>query len=56
MPLYSSEIVSIARTDRYTGYEVVPGATVFNTTNLQQIQRVDADGLATAAVDTEEEG
>ena len=56
VPLYSSEIVSIARTDRYTGYEVVPGATVFNTTNLQQIQRVDADGLATAAVDTEEEG
>ena|GEM_PF-219504 len=47
VPLYSSEIVSIARTDRYTGYEVVPGATVFNTTNLQQIRLIDdSEGVA----------
>ena len=42
VPLYSPQVISIARTDRYTGYEVVPGATVFNTTNLQQIRRVDS--------------
>lgn len=42
IPLYSSEIVSIARTDRCTGYEVVPGATVFNMTNLQQIRPTDS--------------
>lgn len=47
VPLYSSEIVSIARTDRYTGYEVVAGATVFNTTNLQQIRlNEDSEGVA----------
>ena len=40
IPLYSSEIVSIARTDRYTGYEVVAGATVFSTTNLQEIRLI----------------
>ena len=63
VPLYSSEIVSIARTDRYTRYEVVPGATVFNTTNLQQIQRIDSTegttasdgGLATETVAVERE-
>jgi len=49
IPLYSSEIVSIARCDRYTGYEVVPGATVFNTINLQQIERIDASGGAAAS-------
>ncbi len=42
IPLYSPQIVSLARTDRYTGYQIVAGATVFNTTNLQEIQRVDA--------------
>jgi len=49
IPLYSSEIVSIARQDRYTGYEVVPGATVFNTTNLQQIQRIDGSQSTSAS-------
>ena len=44
VPLYSSEVVSIARTDRYTGYQVVAGATVFNSTNLQEIQRMDSSG------------
>jgi len=50
IPLYSSEIVSIARTDRFTGYEVVAGATVFSTTNLQQIHRIDSsEGRARSA-------
>lgn len=50
VPLYSSEIVSIARTDRYTGYQVVPGATVFNTTNLEQIRLIDSSaGTASSA-------
>ena len=56
VPLYSSEIVSIARTDRYTGYEVVPGATVFNTTNLQQIQRIDSANGAVESVAAGEGG
>ena len=51
VPLYSPQIVSIARTDRYTGYEVVPGATVFSSTNLQQIQRIAA-GQDTASSPT----
>lgn len=40
VPLYSPQIISIARTDRYTGYQVVPGADVFNLTNLQEIRRI----------------
>ncbi len=44
IPLYTPQIISIARTDRYTGYQVVPGAGVFNSTNLQQIQRIDSNG------------
>jgi len=44
IPLYSSEIVSIARTDRFTGYEIVDGATVFSTTNLQELRLVDREG------------
>ena len=48
VPLYTPQIVSIARTDRYTGYQVVAGATVFNTDNLQQIRRVDAGATVAA--------
>ena len=44
VPLYSPEVVSIARTDRYTGYQIVPGATVFNTTNLQEIRQIETSG------------
>lgn len=40
IPLYSSNVISIGRTDRYTGYQVEAGATLFNTTNLTSIQRV----------------
>jgi ABC-type transport system substrate-binding protein len=49
VPLYSPEIVSIARTDRFAGYEVVPGATVFNTTNLQEMHRVAGGGEKASA-------
>ena len=42
VPLYSPEVVSIARKDRYSGYQIVPGATVFNTTNLQEIRQLDS--------------
>lgn len=49
VPLYSPEIISIARTDRYVGYEVVAGATVFNTTNLQQIHLVDPEEAPSSA-------
>lgn len=40
IPLYSSNVISAARTDRYTNYQVVAGSTVFNTDTLQSIQRV----------------
>lgn len=49
VPLYCPQIISIARTDRYTGYVVVPGATVFNSTNLQEIRRVDVAGHTASA-------
>jgi ABC-type transport system substrate-binding protein len=42
IPLYSSNVISIGRTDRYTGYYVESGATLFNTRNLQSIQRVSS--------------
>ncbi|MEW5825530.1 MAG: ABC transporter substrate-binding protein [Candidatus Bipolaricaulota bacterium] len=51
VPLYTPQIISIARTDRYTGYEVVPGEVVFNSTNLQRIQRVESPGDAEPSAD-----
>ena len=41
IPLYTSNIISVARTDRYTGYIVVEGSTVFNTDTLKNLQRVE---------------
>lgn len=60
VPLYSPQVVSVARTDRYSGYQVVSGATVFNSTNLQLIRQIDsgeeagstASGRARPAVET----
>lgn len=52
VPLYCPQVISIARTDRYTGYVVVPGATVFNSTNLQEIRRIDIAGRATSTEST----
>jgi len=41
IPLYTSNIISVARTDRYTGFIVVEGSTIFNTESLQNIERVE---------------
>lgn len=41
IPLYSSEVLSVARTDRYTGYISVDGATVFNNETLKNLERVE---------------
>lgn len=40
IPLYASEVLSVARTDRYTGYVSVPGQTVFNTETLCSLEKV----------------
>jgi ABC-type transport system substrate-binding protein len=40
IPLYSTNVISIARTDRFTGYQVESGATLFNSTNLQNLEKV----------------
>ncbi len=44
IPLYSANVISVGRTDRYTGYEVVSGSTLFSGTNLQTITRVNDQG------------
>jgi ABC-type transport system substrate-binding protein len=41
IPLYTSNVISVARNDRYTGYVVVEGSTVFNTDSLQNLERVE---------------
>jgi len=41
IPLYTSNVISVARTDRYTGYIVVNGSTIFNTESLQAIERLE---------------
>lgn len=41
IPLYSSEVLSVARTDRYTGYVSVAGSTVFNNETLKNLERVE---------------
>jgi len=41
IPLYTSNVISVSRTDRYTGYVVVKGSTIFNTESLQSLQRVE---------------
>ena len=43
LPLYTSNIISVARTDRYTGYVVVEGATVFNSQSLQNLTKVEGE-------------
>lgn len=37
VPLYTSNVISVARTDRYTGYVVEKGATVFNMESLKHM-------------------
>lgn len=41
IPLYSSEIVSVARTDRFTGYKAPAGQTVFNKKTLSFLRKVN---------------
>ncbi len=40
VPLYSANVLSVARTDRFDNWQVVPGATVFNGESLQNLRRV----------------
>ncbi|NMA60440.1 MAG: ABC transporter substrate-binding protein [Firmicutes bacterium] len=39
IPLYSSNVISVARTDRFTGYEVVEGTTLLNSATLQNLKK-----------------
>ncbi|XMB72282.1 ABC transporter substrate-binding protein [Mycoplasmatota bacterium WC30] len=41
IPLYTSNVISVARTDRFTGYITEQGTTVFNSETLQNIERVE---------------
>ncbi len=40
IPLYCSQIISVARSDRYTGWIAPTGGTCFSTESLQNLQRV----------------
>ena len=40
IPLYTAEIISAARTDRFIGYAEVPGATAFNGETLKHLEFV----------------
>ena len=40
IPLYRSNVISVARVDRYEGFVSVAGSTLFNTETLQSIRRV----------------
>lgn len=41
IPLYCAEVLSVARTDRFTGYVSMPGQTVFNTETLCNLKKVE---------------
>lgn len=41
IPLYSSEVLSVARTDRFTGYVSEAGSTIFNNETLKNLERVE---------------
>ncbi len=41
IPLYSSEVLSVARTDRFAGYVSEPGQTVFNLATLSNLEKVE---------------
>ena len=40
IPVYTSNVISVARTDRFTGYVVNPGETVFNLDTLEVLEKV----------------
>lgn len=39
VPLYTSNVISVARTDRFEGYQVVPGTTVLNSSSLENLRK-----------------
>ncbi len=41
IPLYASEVLSVARTDRFTGYVAEDGQTVFNVNTLANLRKVE---------------
>lgn len=41
IPLYTSDVLSVARTDRFTGYVAAPGQTVFNVNTLANLEKVE---------------
>ena len=41
IPLYSSDVLSVARTDRYSGYVAASGQTVFNMDTLANLKKVE---------------
>ena len=40
IPVYTSNVISVARTDRFTGYVLNPGETVFNLDTLEVLEKV----------------
>lgn len=42
IPLYASDVLSVARTDRYTGYVEKAGQTVFNLETLSNLKKTEA--------------
>lgn len=41
IPLYASDVLSVARTDRFTGFVAAPGQTVFNVDTLANLEKVE---------------
>ncbi|NLF48651.1 MAG: hypothetical protein GX582_03270, partial [Acholeplasmataceae bacterium] len=44
IPLYCSNVLTVARTDRYTGFVTVNGQSIFNTESLQNLTLVSEEG------------
>ena len=44
LPLYTTQVLSAARTDRFTGYREVPGSTFFNAETLKNLIPVEKGG------------
>lgn len=40
VPVYASNVISVARTDRFVGYQAGPGETMFNLDTLKSLQKV----------------
>ncbi|MCK9525215.1 MAG: ABC transporter substrate-binding protein [Limnochordia bacterium] len=41
VPLYTSNVISVARTDRFAGYQVVDGSTVLNSLTLESLRKTE---------------